>query len=98
MYPGNNYYCSDYFAKSSTYAFFTYLPCPFYVTKCGTDQKLNMTAASQDILSSALDQGDVCMYEITYPSANSNWKVWVTSMTNMEITIADGFTEHPYYY
>jgi hypothetical protein len=45
-----------------------------------------------------MDQGDICMYEITYPSANSDWKVWVTSATDMEITVADGFQMHPYLY
>ena len=43
-----------------------------------------------------MNQGDVCVFEITYNSVDDNLKVWFSKMTNVEVTIADGFKKHPY--
>lgn len=42
-----------------------------------------------------LEQGDVCVFELNYGSVDNNYKVWVTKTSNVEVTIADGFSVHP---
>ena len=43
-----------------------------------------------------LEDGDVCVFEINYFQVDNNLKVWPTKMTNVEVTIVDGFDKHPY--
>lgn len=43
-----------------------------------------------------MNQGDVCVFEISYSKTDDDLKVWFSKMTNVEVTIADGFKQHPY--
>ena len=43
-----------------------------------------------------MEAGDVCMYEIQYTQTDNNLKIWIDSATNMEITVVDGLSTHPY--
>ncbi|CDW72148.1 UNKNOWN [Stylonychia lemnae] len=97
LYPTSPYYCSDQFYTVSTYEFFAYFPCPFFTQKCGMNTNiLNMTESEQNIETSLLEQGDVCVFEINYKEVDNNLKIWPTKLSNVEVTIADGFNKHPY--
>ncbi len=43
-----------------------------------------------------LDIGDVCLFEITYTKTDDNLKIWIDTAENVEITIVDGYSAHPY--
>lgn len=71
--------------------------CPFYAKKCGSSSnKIEMTDSEQWIETDLLEIGDVCVFEINYDKVDYNYKLWVTKSKNMEITIVDGFSKHPY--
>jgi len=36
------------------------------------------------------------VFEISYTQVDDNLKIWFSKMTNVEVTIADGFSKHPY--
>ena len=55
-----------------------------------------MGEGETELSTSLMELGDVCVFEINYNSVDDNLKIWPTKVSNMEITIVDGFTKHPY--
>lgn len=37
------------------------------------------------------------MYEIQYSQVDNNLKIWIDSLSDAEVTIVDGFSDHPYF-
>ncbi len=96
---GIQYRChSDFQKKNVSYAYPTFLPCPYYKSKCGgVDPQLSITSDNEKRLEAVgLKQGDVCMWSITYTQVDSNLKVWIEKLVDGEITIVDGLSSHPY--
>ena len=50
-----------------------------------------MSEDEKSFETSLLEVGDICVFEINYGSADSNLKLWLTKLSNVEVTIADGF-------
>eukprot|EP00347_Sterkiella_histriomuscorum_P014475 403360734 len=97
LYPSTPYYYSDQFYSQSKLEFFSYFPCPFFTQKCGaSSSQLYMSEDEKSFETSLLEVGDICVFEINYGSADSNLKLWLTKLSNVEVTIADGFQKHPY--
>ena len=74
------YYCDNKFYSQSSAEYWSYFPCPFFTVKCGVDSpQLVMEDAHQEIVIQDLEEGDACIYEISYDETtmlNSNYKVW----------------------